>query len=247
MADATGERPARLDVTLDACASCAIRHSSLCGALSGEELRRLNAIATRTQLDVGEVHLFAGDDQHSFANVTGGVAKLVRGAEDGRAQIVGLLFPSDFIGGALGQDRAAPSPYAIEAVSEVALCTFPKAKFERVLHDHPTLEFKLLQRTMGELEIAREWMVLLGRKTAEERLATFLLYVAGKMRNVSCTGHTSFDLPLSRSDIADYIGLTLETVSRQMSKLKKAGIIRIEGTKHITFIDEDRLKARADF
>ena len=106
---------------------------------------------------------------------------------------------------------------------------------------------KLLNRTISELQVAREWMVLLGRMTAEERVATFLLHVAEKMKNVSCKGQTSFDLPLSRADIADYIGLTLETVSRQMSRLKRDGIIQIAGTKHITFVDEDRLRGRADF
>lgn len=229
------------------CETCAIRHSSLCGALTSQEINSLNTIASRRTLSAGQTHLFEGDVAPGFANVTRGVAKLVRGAEDGRSQIVGLLFPSDFIGGTLEQANDPGAPYSIQAVSEMELCLFPRAKFESVLHDFPALETKLLSRTIDELQIAREWMVLLGRKTAEERLATFLLYVAGKMKNVSCKGQSSFDLPLSRADIADFIGLTLETVSRQMSRLRKDGIITIDGTKHVTFVDEDKLRSRASF
>ncbi|MEO1026705.1 MAG: Crp/Fnr family transcriptional regulator [Pseudomonadota bacterium] len=229
------------------CANCSIRHSSLCSALNSEEIMDLNAIASRKRLDAGQTFLFEGDSARSFANVTDGVAKLVRGAEDGRSQIVGLLFPSDFLGGSLGSGAVNKTPHAIEAVSQIELCIFPRPKFEDLLHKYPSLEFKLLNRTMSELQIAREWMVLLGRKTAEERVATFLLHVAEKMKNVTCKGQGSFDLPLNRADIADYIGLTLETVSRQISRLKKDGIIQIEGAKHITFIDEEALKRRANF
>ncbi|MEM9426957.1 MAG: Crp/Fnr family transcriptional regulator [Pseudomonadota bacterium] len=229
------------------CADCTIRHSGLCGALTSNEIKSLNVIAARKRLTAGQTHVFEGDVTHSFANVTSGVAKLVRGAEDGRSQIVGLLFPSDFIGGTLGPSNVAPSPYSIESVSDVELCIFPKTKFEGLLHDYPSLEFKLFNRTMSELQVAREWMVLLGRKTAEERVATFLLHVSEKMENVTCKGSSSFELPLNRADIADYIGLTLETVSRQMSRLRKDGIIHIESAKHVTFVDKERLRARADF
>ena len=228
------------------CANCAIRHSSLCGALTSEEILDLNSIATRKKLDAGRSFLFEGDSAHSFANVTDGVAKLVRGAEDGRSQIVGLLFPSDFLGSP-GAEKHTQTPHSIEAVSNIELCVFPRTKFEDLLHKHPALELKLLNRTMSELQVAREWMVLLGRKTAEERVATFLLHVSEKMKNVSCQGKKSFDLPLSRADIADYIGLTLETVSRQISRLRKDEIIVIEGTKHITFVDEEGLRERAKF
>ena len=248
MAEQHGSKvPQSLAQEPELCANCAIRHSSICGALTSEEISGLNAIALRKKLRAGQSHVFEGDVSHSFANVTEGVAKLVRGAEDGRSQIVGLLFPSDFIGGSLGNGSDTPSPHAIEAVCNMEICTFPKTEFEGLLHQYPALEFKLLNRTLSELQIAREWMVLLGRKTAEERVATFLLHVSEKMKNVSCQGRTSFDLPLSRADIADYIGLTFETVSRQMTRLKKDKIIVIQGAKHVTFVDEERLRERANF
>ena len=159
-----------------------------------------------------------------------------------------MLFPSDFVGGnAIGQDIDATQPQSIEAVSDLELCLFPRDRFEALIHKYPALELKLLNRTMSELQIAREWMVLLGRKTAEERVASFLLHVSGNMQNLGCAGQTSFDLPLGRADIADYIGLTLETVSRQISKLRKDGVITFEGAKHVTSVDLDALRDRANF
>ncbi|MEL7011760.1 MAG: Crp/Fnr family transcriptional regulator [Pseudomonadota bacterium] len=229
------------------CAECSIRHSSLCSALSPAEINDLNAIARRKSLDPGQPHVMEGDASRDFANVTSGVAKLVCGAEDGRSQIVGLLFPSDFIYGSLGEKRPTAAPHSIEAVSHLELCIFPRVPFEELLHDYPALEFKLLNLALDELQIARDWMVLLGRKTAEERVASFFLYVTRKMQKFGCTDQTSFDLPLGRADIADYIGLTLETVSRQITRLKKDEVIVFEGTKKLVQFDEEELKKRAGF
>ncbi|MEM7733331.1 MAG: Crp/Fnr family transcriptional regulator [Pseudomonadota bacterium] len=231
----------------DPCSACTIRHSSLCGALSSEEIRDLSAIARRKVLDAGQPHVMEGDLSGDFANVTQGVAKMVCGAEDGRSQIVGLLFPSDFIAGALGDRDPTTARHSIEAITELQLCIFPRRQFEEVLHEHPSLEFKLLKRTLDELQLAREWMVLLGRKTAEERVASFLVHVSQKMENLGCQGRTSFDLPLSRTEIADYIGLTLETVSRQITRLRKDGVIAFEGSKRVISLDRQELEKRAGF
>ncbi|MEO0370858.1 MAG: Crp/Fnr family transcriptional regulator [Pseudomonadota bacterium] len=231
----------------DSCTNCAIRHSSLCGALSTSEINDLNSIARRRTIAPGQPYVMEGETSRDFANVTSGVAKLIRGAEDGRSQIVGLLFPSDFIVGSLGKNASLEAPQSVEAVTELKLCVFPRLQFEELLHDYPSLEFKLLNRTLDELQIAREWMVLLGRKTAEERVASFFLYLTRKMNNLRCNGQTSFDLPIGRAEIADYIGLTLETVSRQISKLKKDGVISFDGTKHVSYINEVELAGRAGF
>ena len=104
-----------------------------------------------------------------------------------------------------------------------------------------------MRQTLDELQLAREWMVLLGRKTAEERVASFLLHVAQKMRNTGCVGVDGFDLPLGRADIADYIGLTVETVSRQITKLRKAGVLELRDAKHVSYLDAQELKERAGF
>lgn len=228
------------------CATCAVRSSSICGALSSDEIAALNTISRRKTLEPGQFHVFEGDAARDFANVTGGVGKLVRGAEDGRAQIVGLLFPSDFIGGNL-RDSDAEELQSIEAVSTLELCLFPRAAFTDVLHCYPTLERRLLDRTLSELQLAREWMVLLGRKTAGEKVASFILHVADRMQNSGCQGRLGFDLPLSRADIADHVGLTIETVSRQITKLRREGIIEMSGNKHVLSVDRARLQECAGF
>jgi len=174
------------------------------------------------------------------------VAKLIHGAADGRTQIIGLLFPSDFICGTLG-GGASTEPHSIEAASELELCLFPRGRFERMLVKYPSLEKRLLERTLSELQLAREWMVLLGRKTAEERVASFILHVADKMSNRGCVPSSGFDLPLSRADIADHIGLTIETVSRQITKLRKDGVLTMDGTRHVRAVDRERLTERAGF
>ncbi|MEM6588224.1 MAG: Crp/Fnr family transcriptional regulator [Pseudomonadota bacterium] len=230
------------------CAACAVRNSSLCGALSSEEIADLNGISRRKRLKPGQVHVIEGDVARDFANVTKGVAKLLRGAEDGRMQIVGLLLPSDFIGGTMRSDGAAVQEhYTIEAVSDLELCIFPRDGFQELLGRYPALERKLLERTLNELQLARDWMVLLGRKTARERVATFFLHVAEKMRNHGCHGAVGFDLPLGRGDIADHIGLTIETVSRQITQLRKDGIIDMKGARHIVSCDMDALSEASGF
>ena len=230
------------------CAACAVRNSSLCGALSSEEIAELNGISRRKSLKPGQVHVIEGDEARDFANVTQGVAKLMRGSEDGRQQIVGHLKQSDIIGGPKRSDEEfVEEPYTIEAVSDVELCIFPRDGFQELLRRYPALEHKLLERTLSELQLARDWMVLLGRKTARERVATFILHVAEKMRNYGCPGAEGFDLPLGRGDIADHIGLTIETVSRQISRLRKDGIIDMQGTRHILSCDMDALREASGF
>ncbi|MEM9855299.1 MAG: helix-turn-helix domain-containing protein [Pseudomonadota bacterium] len=239
------KRPAQINEP-PLCASCAIRSTSLCGALSSVEIAQLNEISHRKVLAAGQLYTLGQDQTRDFANVVRGVAKLVRGSEDGRNQIVGLLFPSDFIGGTLKADDAG-EPYVIEAVSEVELCLFPRKRFTQLLDVFPSLERKLLERTLDELQVAQDWMVLLGRKTAQERVATFLLHAADKMANHGCQPSAQFDLPLGRADIADHIGLTIETVSRQITKLRKDGIIAMQGARTITALDRETLVDRAGF
>ncbi|MEM9435445.1 MAG: Crp/Fnr family transcriptional regulator [Pseudomonadota bacterium] len=229
------------------CSTCAVRHRSLCSALSADEIADLNAIARKTFLPAGTTFVFEGDSSRDFATITSGVAKLVRGSEDGRSQIVGLLFASDFMGRVPGFSRGAGERNSIIAVSDLELCLFPRNSFIKLLEKYPSLEHVLLQQCLDELKLAREWMVILGRKTAGERVASFLLHVARKIQAQGDQGGTAFELPLARSDIADYIGLTVETVSRQISKLRRDGVIELTGSKHVTHVDISELKARAGF
>lgn len=229
------------------CDTCAVRHTSLCGALSADEITDLSAIARRTYLPSGATFVFEGDSSRDFASITSGVAKLVRGAEDGRSQIVGLLFASDFMGRVPGVERGSGERNSIVAVTDLELCLFPRSAFSALLEKYPSLEHALLRQSMDALQLARDWMVLLGRKTAEERVASFLLHVAQKLQTRGCRRDEGFELPLARTDIADYIGLTVETVSRQITNLRKADILEFSGSKHVTRVDMEALTRRAGF
>jgi CRP/FNR family transcriptional regulator len=226
------------------CSDCAIRHRAVCGALSEDELSAINAIARQRLLKAGEPILNADDDINFFANIVSGSVKLTKMMNDGRQQIVGLQFAPDFLGRAY-KDR---SPYFAEAATDVELCVFPKQAFEKLLANKPGFEMRLFQDTLNELDAARDWMLLLGRKTAAEKVASFVELIARRSPMIGCAhssdhAEISFHLPLSRSDIADYLGLTIETVSRQIGKLKNARILELHPNRDISVLDLEGLRA----
>jgi CRP/FNR family transcriptional regulator len=132
----------------------------------------------------------------------------------------------------------------VTATTDLQLCCFRRVPFLAMMDDTPHIAQRLLEMTLDELDAAREWMLLLGRKTAREKIASFLSIIARRdatFNGRGGMGEVAFDLPLTREAMADYLGLTLETVSRQMSGLKKDGVIRLEGKRHIVIPDFDLL------
>lgn len=176
------------------------------------------------------------------ASVVSGVASLTQTMEDGRTQMVGLLLPSDFLGRP-GREVAA---YDVTAVSDLTLCCFRRKPFEQMLGSTPHISQRLLEMTLDELDAAREWMLVLGRKTAREKIASLLAIIARREATLHLTqtvNGTRFDLPLTREAMADYLGLTLETVSRQISALKRDGVIVLETNRRVAIPDFDALLA----
>jgi CRP/FNR family transcriptional regulator len=158
--------------------------------------------------------------------------------------MVGLLLPSDFVGRP-GRNTAA---YDVTATTDVVMCCFRKRPFEDLMVDTPNIAQRLLQMTLDELDAAREWMLLLGRKTAREKIASLVAIIARRdaaLHFRRTKGELVVDLPLTREEMADYLGLTLETVSRQISALKRDGVISLEGKRHVTIPDFDRLLEEA--
>ena len=143
------------------------------------------------------------------------------------------------------------SPYTAEAATEVEICTFSNAAFERLVGEYPGLQSRLFQHTLDELDAARDWMLLLGRKSAREKVASLLLMIARRSVAVGCLPRDpdsvlAFDLPLSRTEIADCLGLTIETVSRQLKSLKDAGVIALPTLRHVELSSLARLEAVAE-
>lgn len=214
------------------CAACPVRQLALCATMTDSELAAFRRRGRRQMIERGETIFWAGEDSLVCGNLTTGVLKLTASTADGREQIVGLLYPGDFVG-ALFEPAAG---YSVTALTDAELCVFPRREFQRMLDGHAAASRFLLKRTLSDLDRMRDWMLLLGRKCAQEKLAAFLLETA---RRVASDEHgwvahgQPFELPLTRQGIADVLGLTIETVSRQMTKLKTDGFITIHGNRHI--------------
>ncbi len=223
------------------CQSCEARHKGMCGVLNPAELTALARHTRTARHGAGEELLGESTAAQSYANVMRGVVKLTKMLEDGRQQIVGLQFAPDF----LGRLFASESTVTAEAASDVDLCRIPRPALERLMAENPALEHRLMQQTLRELDEAREWMLTLGRKTAAEKVASFLFLIATHLDPAAPDGDARvFDLPLTRADIADFLGLTIETVSRQLSKLRAEKVIAITNNRHVTVPSLARLKAR---
>lgn len=218
------------------------------------ELEDLARISNRRLIRPGQFVISEDEPLETIANVVRGVLKLGKCLPDGRTQIVGLLFPSDFLGRPY-QDKV---DFDVEAVTESEICYFPKSWFEKQVASRPALEGFYLRYVLNELDAARDWMLLLGRKTAEERVASLLLImvrrfllgpklVCSPCRPKPVREGLRFDLPLSRAEIADFIGATTETVSRQLTRFKQQNILRFENPREISIMDIHLLAVLAGY
>ena len=155
---------------------------------------------------------------------------------DGRRQITGFLYPGQLVGLAI-QDCYE---YTAEAVTTVTLCRYPIAKLDAVLDELPGLARRLLKSASDELIAAQDQMLLLGRKSGIERLTSFLLRLSQFNEQKGKDPELVY-LPMYRTDIADYLGLTTETVSRLFTKLKAMGVIVLRPNKFVRLCDLERL------
>lgn len=213
------------------CADCPIRHKAVCAYCEPPELAKLDEMKSYRTYQAGETIIWAGDEVEILGSIVSGVATLSRTLPDGRRQMVGLLLPSDFV----GRPGRKNAPYDVVAANEVMICQFIKSNFEKLISKTPALERRMLDMTLDELDAAREWMLLLGRKTAREKIASLLVIFASRdaaLKTTTVGDGIRFALPLTREAMSDYLGLTIETVSRQISALKKSGIIILEDSRH---------------
>lgn len=226
------------------CVDCPIRHRAVCARCDADELALLEDIKYYRSFSAGQTIMWSGDRMDFVASVVSGVAALTQTMEDGRTQMVGLLLPSDFVGRP-GRERAT---YTVSATSDLVMCCFRRKPFENMINSTPHIAHRLLEMTLDELDAAREWMLVLGRKTAREKIASLLAIIARRdaiLAQNSDLNRLSFDLPLTREAMSDYLGLTLETVSRQVTALKKDGVIVLEGKRRVIVPDMDRLMEEA--
>lgn len=208
----------------------------MCAALSDARLEVLDAVSTRLEFGPDETILFEDDPADHAFNITEGVVRVSKMLSDGRRQITGFLHPGDFLGLSY-QDSYA---YSAETVTQVKVCRFRKGDLNRIMRDNPELEHRLLSMANNELALAHERMLLLGRKSAAEKVASFLLSLPRHPDRMD-----EIDLPMTRGDIADYLGLTLETVSRTLSGFVRQQIVRNASPRIIVVLDMARISALA--
>ncbi len=233
-------------VTRTRCASCAIRERAICAYCEPDELETLDAIKSYRAYAKGSEIVVAGERTPFVASIVSGVVSLSKTLADGRRQVIGLQFQSDFLGGAFRDDASCDAV----AASDVLLCQFERAAFDRLLRDTPHLRDRLLDLTLDELDAARDWMTLLGQKTAREKVAAFLLMIAKRSvppgaRSPASGVATVAELPITRAEIGEHLGLTIETVSRQLSKLKAERLIDFETTRRFRIPNVSALAAEA--
>ena len=223
------------------CAHCASRRYSVCAPVPADELPRFFAMAAKLRIEPRRTLFDEGDAPDHVFSITRGAVSLSKALSDGRRQITGFLFDGDFVGLAHGDACA----YTAEALTPVEACRFPRARFESYVADHPHVERRLLQIASTELAAAQDQMLLLGRKTAVERLASFLVRLSDRAVLRARPGNP-IALPMSRSEIADYLGLTIETVSRTITQLRRMGAIDLDGIHQVRMTSEETLRRLAD-
>ncbi len=226
---------------MNPCGACPVRSLTVCAALEAEELRRLAEILQTVRYEAGHTLFAEGDKADTLYNVTAGTMKLYKLLPDGRRQITGFLLPGDFMGLSVNEVYA----YSAEAVTPVTLCRFPRKRMEALLEEFPKMQRRLFSMASNELAAAQDQMLLLGRKTAKEKICSFLLMLSQRAQR---RGHKEnpVHVPMSRADIADYLGLTTETVSRTFTQLKTSRVISLlEGSK-VQIHDMDDLLDQAE-
>jgi CRP/FNR family transcriptional regulator len=213
--------------SLPSCALCQIKEVGVCARSGAQELEWLEKSKAYRHYPAGSIIALPGSELSHIGTVMIGLASLSRVLEDGRRQTIGILHPGDF----LGRPGRAETPFLVEAVTDVDLCGFGNEVFTRLLAKSPDLHARLIELMLDELDAARDWLVMLGQKSAREKFCGFFVYLtyrqhrlrpASLPRDPECTVH----LPMTREQVADFLALSMETVSRQFSALIEEGLIR---------------------
>jgi CRP/FNR family transcriptional regulator len=210
------------------CGACSIRHAAVHSKISDEDLNRLVAIATTVDLRPGQTLFTEGDPAKVLFTIARGDLMVYKMTSDGRRQVTGFLFRGDFLGLTLDGRYA----YSAEAITQCSLYRYPILKVQELVRRYPDMERRLCRITRQELVEAQEQMLLLGRKSARERVASFLLKL---VRQSADRGHRDAEifLPMTRAMIGDYVGLTTETVSRALTEFRRDGLLSETGDHKI--------------
>ena len=224
------------------CFFCSSRALSFCESMKAHDLEKLDRLRAGTSLEAGQNLFDEGEDATHIYNLTSGSVKLFKLLPDGRRQITGFLFMGDFFG-YVGQSNNQYI-YSAEALTKTTMCKFPRNELNALMAEYPQIELSILKTTSNELAEAQQQMLLLGRMTALERIASFYIMLS---RRAVKRGQKDnpVSVPMGQIDIGDYLGLTTETVSRSLSRLKKQGLIQQEKDRKVRILDYPALERMA--
>ncbi len=198
---------------------------------SPEILADQMALGVTLNVSAGATIVLEGDPIEHYFKIVSGSARLYKSLVDGRRQIIDFLGSNDYF----GLTGLGFHAYSAEAINDVIVIRYARCRFEDGSEDQTALTNQLFHRACAELDRAQQRMLLLGRKSAEERLASFLIELAERQKG------TLLHLPMSRQDIADFLGLTIETVSRLFTRFKRAGLIGLPDRSTVIMADSVEL------
>jgi CRP/FNR family transcriptional regulator, anaerobic regulatory protein len=221
------------------CSACAVRSLSICGALDQADLRELERISRHVHLAPNEALFMAGEAAGAVHNLTSGVARLYKLLPDGRRQVIGFALPGDFLG-TVPSDRYT---FSADAIDTASVCRVPREAFRHFIEHRPHFLLRINEFAARELMLMQDQMLLLGRRTAEEKVAAFLVGWRKRLADIGDERQT-ISLPMSRQDIADYLGLRIETVSRTLTRFEREKMLAIV-TDGVRLLDSVRAEALA--
>lgn len=214
------------------CDLCEVREHSICADLGPREFAQVEKLMARRAVAKNKAIMSEGEPNDSLYVVVHGSFRLTKHLEDGRRQVTGFLFKGDFA----GVRPTNASAYTAEALEDSLVCLFPHRYLEEISASSPGVKDRLIARGQTEYHKAQDHIVLLGKKTAEERVVSFIELLDRSIGEDNADGRRDVPLPMSRQDIADYLGLRLETLSRTLTALKKKNLIG-DLTRHSVAID----------
>jgi CRP/FNR family transcriptional regulator len=225
------------------CNNCRLSSICLPYALDSSEIDELDSIIQRSKPIQKGQHLYRESDSfESIYAVRSGTLKAYRTTDDGREQVTGFYFPGEI----LGMDGIANNAHAssARALETAAVCAIPFSSLEKLSTTLPNLQRHFFQLMSREITEDQQLITLLSKSSADERIGALLLSISTRnaRRRLSAT---QFRLSMSRVDIGNYLGLTVETVSRVFSRMQKLGVLRVEN-KEIEVLDLDSLRRMAD-
>jgi CRP-like cAMP-binding protein len=212
--------------------------SQFSAARGGNSLSALDSLGTVCQFGQNETIFNEGDELQSSYKIVSGAVRLSRITEDGRRQIVEFRGPGEFI----GFEWVGHYALSAEAVRDVTAVRYVRTRVDRMLEQHADARDSIMALIREELRAAHEHLVTLGCQSAKERVSTFLLQLAHRAK---ANDGDTIKIELGRQDMADYLGLTLETISRTLSEFKRIGAISLPERRQIVICSKAKLRAQS--